>query len=91
MRSKGNGTHVVCVDNLLKIARGEVPFERVKGLDPRMIDRPLVEVAAELQQDAEWLLSTYEPRVTVTGIQVAQFDGVAGRFSVTAEVKEKEV
>ena len=91
MRSKGNGTPAVCVDNLLKISRGEVPFERVKGLDPRMIDRPLVEVEASLQQDAEWLLSTYEPRVTVTGVRVSQFDGVTGRFSVTAEVKEKEV
>ena len=91
MRAKGNGTPAVCVDNLLKIARGEVPFERVKGLDPRLIDRPLVDVEPGLQQDAHWLLSVYEPRVTVNGIRVSQFDGVAGGFTVTAEVKEKEV
>ena len=91
MRAKGNGTPAVCVDNLLKISRGEVPFERVKGLNPRMIDRPFVESEAELQQDAEWLISTYEPRVTVEGVNVAQFDGGAGDFTVTAEVKEKEV
>lgn len=91
MRSKGNGTPAVCVDNLLKIVRREVPFERVKGLDPRLVDRPLVEAEAELQQDAEWLISTYEPRVTVGEIQVAQANGVTGNFTVTAEVKEREV
>ena len=91
MRSKGNGTPSVCADNLLRIARGEVPFERVKGLNPRVIDRPLIEAEAELQQDAEWLISTYEPRVTVEGIRVAKDDGVTGGFTVTAEVKEREV
>lgn len=91
MLAKGNGTPTVCVENLLKISRGEVPFERVKGLDPRMIDRPIIAAEAELQQDAEWLISTYEPRVTVDGIRVSQRVGVTGGFSVTAEVKEKEV
>ena len=91
MRAKGNGTPAVCSDNLLRIHRGEVPFERVKGLNPRTIDRPLIEAEAELQQDADWLISTYEPRVTVERIRVAPSSGMAGGFSVTAEVKEKEV
>ena len=89
MRATGNGTPSVCAENLLKISRGEVPFERVKGLDPRMVDRPLIEMEAALQQDAEWLISTYEPRVTIDGIHVAQSDVVTGGFSVTADVKER--
>lgn len=89
MRSKGNGTPAVCAENLLKIVRGEVPFERVKGLNPRLIDRPLVDVEPELRQDAEWLLSTYEPRVSVVEIHVAQSGGVGGQFAVTADVKER--
>ena len=91
MRANGNGTPEVCADNLLKIVRGEVPFERVKGLNPRIIDRPLIDAEAELQQDAEWLISTYEPRVTVDGIRVEQVNGVTGGFSVAAEVQEREV
>lgn len=91
MRAKGNGTPAVCSDNLLKIVRGEVPFDRIKGLNPRTIDRPLIDAEAELQQDAEWLISTYEPRVTVERIRVAQSSGVTGNFNVTAEVKEREV
>lgn len=91
MRANGNGTPAVCADNLLKIVRGEVPYERVKGLDPRLVDRPLVEAEAELQQDAEWLISTYEPRVAVQSIQVEQQEGVTGGFAVTADVTETEV
>lgn len=91
MRAKGNGTPAVCSDNLLKIVRGEVPFDRIKGLNPRTIDRPLIDAEAELQQDAEWLISTYEPRVTVERIRVAQSNGATGNFNVTAEVKEREV
>ena len=91
MRAQGNGTPEVCANNLLRITRGEVPFERVKGLDPQIIDRPIAQAVVEAKQDADWLLSTYEPRVTVQDIHVAQSDGVAGLFSVTADVKEKEV
>ena len=90
MRASGNGTPSVCADNLLKIVRGEVPFERVKGLDPRLIDRPMVEVDAALQRDADWLISTYEPRATVDRIHVEQNDGFAGGFVVAAEIKGKE-
>ena len=91
MRAKGNGTPAACSDNLLKIVRGEVPFERVKGLNPRTFDRPLIDAEAELQQDAEWLISTYEPRVSVERILVEQSSGSVGNFAVTAEVKEREV
>lgn len=91
MRAKGNGTPAVCSGNLLKVVRSEVPFERVKGLNPRTFDRPLIDAEAELQQDAEWLISTYEPRVDVERIRVEQASGAAGNFAVTAEVKEREV
>ena len=90
MRATGNGTPDVCANNLLRITRGEVPFERVKGLDPRMIDRPLSVAEAEIQQDAEWLLETYEPRVDVNAINIAPSDAAPGGFIVTADIEEKE-
>ena len=37
MRANGNGAPNVCASNLLRLIRGEVPYERIKGLDPRMI------------------------------------------------------
>lgn len=90
MRANGNGSPAVCAGNLLKLTRGEVPYERVKGLDPRMIDRPLGVAEAEIQQDAEWLLETYEPRVEVIAINIEPSDAPSGGYSVTADINEKE-
>ena len=90
MKAEGNGRPTVCADNLLKIARGEVPYERIKGLDPRLIDRPFGIAEAEIQQDAEWLLETYEPRVDVNAINIDETDPISGGFIVTAHINEKE-
>lgn len=90
MKASGNGAIQVCANNLLRIFRGEVPFERVKGIDPRLIDRPISEAAAEIQQDAEWLLETYEPRGKVNGVTVGGDDPAGGGFSVVADITEKE-
>ena len=91
MMAHGNGTPQTCANNLLRLTRGEVPFERVKGLDPRMIDRPLSEEQSRIRQDAVWLLDTYEPRVTVQGISIEHETGSDAGFVVTADVTEKEV
>lgn len=90
MRAKGNGTPQVCVNNLLRIFRGEVPYERVKGLDPRMIDRPISSADTQLRQDAEWVVDTYEPRAAIKTITVSQFDTVNGGFTVSSEIENKE-
>lgn len=86
MLKTGNGTPQNCVENLLKIFRGEVPYARAKGLDPRMIDRPLSDTAA-ISQDAEWLIETYEPRAILDGIEVIPSDAVNGGFRIKANLK----
>ena len=90
MKAKGNGTIQVCVNNLLRLYRGEVPYERVKGLDPRIIDRSIVTADTELRQDADWLVDTYEPRAQITSISVAQIETVSGNFVVSAEIQNRE-
>lgn len=87
MRASGNGNVAVCVHNLLRTFRGEVPYERVKGLDPRMIDKPMETVKLELQQDARWLLETYEPRAVVESINITQNEGISGGFIITANIQ----
>ncbi len=91
MRAQGNGTPGVCAENLLKILRGEVPYERIKGLDPSLIDKPFSEARADLRQDAEWLITTYEPRVAINSIRVGIVPDDPGSFSVSADVTELEV
>lgn len=87
MRSTGNGDKQVCVQNLLAIVRGEVPYDRLRGLNARAVDRPGAEAADELTQDAEWMLKTYEPRAEVRAISVNQSYTAEGDFSVTAEIE----
>lgn len=62
MLAHGNGTRQQCTANLIKTIRGEVPFERTKGIDRRIIDSPSV-YADTAKADVAWLISTYEPRV----------------------------
>ena len=89
MRATGNGAPQVCVNNLLRTFRGEVPFERVKGLDPRMIDRPILASDAQLRQDADWLVETYEPRAKVKTVTVEQSAAINGGFVITAEIEDR--
>lgn len=89
MRATGNGAPQVCANNLLQLFRGEVPYERVKGLDPRMIDRPILTADAQLRQDADWLVDTYEPRAAIKTLTVAQEDSANGGFTVTADIERK--
>ena len=89
MRANGNGAPQVCANNLLRIFRGEVPYERVKGLDPRMYDKPYITADTQLRQDADWLIDIYEPRASIKAITVAQFNTANGGFIITAELVER--
>ena len=61
MRASGNGSPEVCAANLLRIVRGEVAYDRVRGVDGTLIDKP--NATDEAVADAEWVLETFEPRV----------------------------
>ena len=37
MRAKGNGRPEVCATNLLKITRGEVSYDRIRGRDGALV------------------------------------------------------
>jgi phage baseplate assembly protein W len=76
----------VCAANILMILRGEVPYERLKGIDRSLIDRPENAAAARLSADAQWALETYEPRVAVEGIDVAAAVAHAGQFGLRANI-----
>lgn len=90
MIAKGNSDVKLCVQNLLRIFRGECPYERIKGIDPRMIDKPMSTVEPLIRQDAEWLIETYEPRSTINGITVSGEDAVGGGFVIDADIAGRE-
>lgn len=86
MKASGNGDKAVCVQNLLAIVRGEVCYDRLRGLDPRIVDKPAGEAASEAIQDAEWMLDTYEPRAVIRGLDVDQDDAASGGFLIKANI-----
>ena len=88
MKASGNGDAALCVENLLRIFRGENPYERIKGLNARSIDRPAIDAEAEILQDAEWCIGTYEPRVNIESLGINGADRLSGDFRVEAIVSE---
>nr|DAF27771.1 MAG TPA: lysozyme [Caudoviricetes sp.] len=85
MLKSGNGTPAQCVGNLLRLIRGEVPYERLKGINPRLIDSPSSIAGPELVADAEWLIENYEPRANLESINLEAELAAAGHFKINAE------
>lgn len=88
MKAHGNGTPETCASNLLRIVRGEVPYDRVKGRDSALIDQP--NATDEAIADAEWLLETYEPRVELENAEINPEAAPFGDFSALFNIKRKE-
>lgn len=88
MKASGNGAPETCASNLLRIVRGEVPYDRVRGRDGSLVDQP--NAADEAMADAEWLLEEYEPRVEITDIATDSSGAAAGDFGLRVNIKRKE-
>lgn len=88
MKAHGNGSPETCASNLLRIVRGEVPFDRVRGRDGALVDQP--NATDEAAADAEWLLETYEPRVTVESAEALAEAALTGDFSTAVSIARKE-
>lgn len=90
MLAKNNGDPRQCAANLLKITRGENPFERIKGIDSTITDAPSASAQYDAIAEIEWVLDTYEPRVKVEGIDFNTPDAQLGDFSTLTQIKLRE-
>jgi len=90
MQATGNGRPEICVNNLLSLARGEVPYERLKGLDANFIDAPKTTVRNTVFVDIERTLNIYENRIKINEVDIAGLFEKEGQFSLTAGVDVKE-
>ena len=89
MIGKGNGRPEQCAANLLMTVRGEVPYERLKGLDAALIDKPSSTVSPAARADAEWALGTYEPRVAIDNITIENLFATEGKFGFNVDVTKR--
>lgn len=88
MKGHRNGDVALCAENLLRIFRGENPYERIKGIDARSLDKPALDAEAEILQDAEFCIENYEPRAQIDSLDVYGLDRERGDFRVVAAVTE---
>lgn len=86
MKGNGNGSPEICVQNLLKTIRGEVPYERIKGIDRTLIDRPSETVKPDLIADVEFTVETYEPRVSLDSVDYRAIASGLGDFQIGANI-----
>lgn len=88
MKAHGNGNPETCASNLLRIVRGEVPYDRVRGRDGVLVDQP--NATDEAVADAEWVLETYEPRVNAESITGSGEAVKNGEFALLVDIDRKE-
>lgn len=90
MKSSGNGHPEQCAINLLKITRGEVPYDRIKGRDATIVDAPISSAISKAEDDAEWLLSEYEPRISIDNIDISAILSNLGDLDINANIIVKK-
>lgn len=88
MRAKGNGLPQICAANLLRIVRGEVAYDRLRGRNGALIDQPNATDAAA--DDVERVLAIYEPRVDAEGIISDSSGAISGNFNMNVNITERK-
>lgn len=88
MLSKGNSNPAICANNLARISRGEVVYDRIQGIMFADILRTGLDGQRELAEDTAWMIGTYEPRVAVRGVNVETTDAALGNVSVRVDLAE---
>ena len=89
MKSNGNGSPQQCVANLVNLYQYEVPFARLKGMDPSIVDLPKDEAEVTAKNHASWLIENYEPRVTVNDIGISYAEN--NRMVITPDITVNEI
>lgn len=88
MLSKGNGNAEITSQNLVKTVRGEVPFDRIRGIDISHTDRPASEVRTDIVNDVFETLEDYEPRADIINVDLEQTAN--GSFNINLEIEKVE-
>lgn len=91
MNKTGNGDPQVCVANLMKLRRYEVPMDRIRGLDTELYDKPGGE--EDIVEDAKFTIDTYEPRVDIESVEISTESGdaiVTANVIITDEEEAEE-
>ena len=62
------------VKNLMMLRKGELPYDRLRGIDPALFDLPITEVNARIVKELEGVM-LWEPDVTVVSANAMLTNG----------------
>lgn len=89
MKKEGNADVDVCVLNLLKTFKTEVPYSREKGIDSKILDSPINEIEVEMIEQAENVIQDYEDRVDIDDVTIdAALEN--GEIKYSVEIAQNE-
>lgn len=87
MLKSGNGLPHVCATNLLRTARGTVPYELYKGIAIDVIDVPFSQLYTA-QVEAQETLRYYEPRITSEEARTIATDPLMGGTELQVTINQ---
>lgn len=90
MRAEGNDNPRICVMNLLRTKMGEVPYDRARGFDSSVMDRPTTIAMADYVEDAKRVIEDYESRVDPQSIGLKAASALNGNFAFLASIRLKD-
>lgn len=85
MLKSGNSSIQSCVNNLLRLARGEVPIDQLRGLRADITDMPESLAMPYLYASAYWVVENYEPRASFNQIDIVT-GSAEGDFTFTPQI-----
>lgn len=86
MLKTGNGETKTCVGNLMRLTRGEVHLDQLRGIRADLIDQPATTAAAFYSANVRWMIDQYEPRAEFDSLNLA--DGTKdGYFTAAVTIK----
>lgn len=86
MLKKGNGTAAQCVNNLMRLTRGDVHLDQLRGLRADLIDMPATTATPFMAASARWIIDNYEPRVAFDTLNLTAGD-TEGNFKAETRLK----
>lgn len=75
MLSQGNSNAEITARNLMKTYRGEVPYDRIRGIDGSFTDKPISQVIDDIDNDVRETIEEYEPRADVVDVNISASNG----------------
>lgn len=75
------------ISNLIHTWRYEIAYDRTKGLDPNILDKPALDSIPLYSSEIYRLIETYEPDVNVVSVTATKIDSNGNiNFKVVVEI-----